>query len=151
MICQSILALLSADDDEAGVVLARAVELAEQEHATLTLAALTGVSRPLRWLASLALLASGWAPTPEDLATFAQRRVAQAAEFVPTCVSVTTTVVDDPRRLFDSGRYDLVVLGARYAARRRLKHLTTPVLIVPLTGGSPRFAEAAAPAPLAMS
>src|SRR4051794_17041374 len=109
MTCHDILAILSTDEHEAEVVLRAAVELAEQEHATLTLAALTGETRLMRWLAALSLSAAACAPTLADVATFAERRVARAAEFIPTGVSVTTTVVADPRPLLGSGRFDLVV------------------------------------------
>jgi hypothetical protein len=145
--CHHILAVLGTDDHEADVVLREAVELAEREHATLTLAALTGETWLMRWLAALALSAAACAPTLGDLATFAERRVARAAEFIPTGVSVTTTVVADARRLVASGRYDLVVIGARQAARHRLKHLTIPALVVPKTGGHHRYRTATAPSP----
>jgi hypothetical protein len=150
MTCHSILAILSTDDVEAEAVLSNAVELAEQEHARLTLAALTGETRTMRWLAALALTASGYGPGLEDLATFAQRRVARAAEFIPTGVSVTTIVVTDPRQFLRSGNYDLMVVGAKRVTRRGFKRLRIPALVIPTTGGSCRDRPTAEPAPLPM-
>jgi hypothetical protein len=56
-------------------------------------------------------------------------------------------VVNDARRLVESGRYDLLVIGARQVGRRRLARLPIPALVVPVTGGGGRFTRPASPAP----
>jgi hypothetical protein len=146
MICHNVLAVLGTDERETEAVIANACELAEDAHGTVTLAALAGESWWMRCLFALALGAGAYAPK-EDLTTLAERHVARAAEFVPTGVSVTTMVVSNARRLVESGRYDLLVIGAKQAARRRLARLPIPALVVPVTGGGGRFDRPAAPAP----
>ncbi len=144
--CHNVLAILGADDRETDAVLAEATALVEDAHGTVTLAALSGQSRWMRILHALALGAGAFVPS-EDLATFAERRVARAAEFIPTGVSVTTVVVADARALVESGRYDLLVIGAKQAARRALARVPIPALVVPAAGGGGRFARPAPPAP----
>jgi len=146
MICHNVLAILGTDERETEAVIATACELAEEAHGTVTLAALAGESWWMRCLFALALGAGAYAPK-EDLTTLAERHVARAAEFVPTGVSVTTLVVHHARRLVESGRYDLLVVGARQVARRRLARLPIPALVVPVTGGGGRFERSPAPAP----
>lgn len=146
MNCHNVLAVIGTDEREAEAVIATATELAEDAHGTLTLVALAHESWWMRCLAALALGAGAYAPA-EDLTTLAERTVARAAEFVPAGVSVTTLVVDNARRLVGSGRYDLLVVGAKQAGRRRLARLTIPALIVPATGGGGRFTRPAAPTP----
>jgi hypothetical protein len=147
VICRNVLAILGADEREAEAVIANAVELATEAHGTLTLASLARESWWMRCLYALALGAGAYAPR-EDLTTLAERSVARAAEFIPAGISVTTLVTDDPRRLLESGRYDLLVIGAKQVARRRLARLPIPALIVPAAGGGGRFARPAPPAPL---
>jgi hypothetical protein len=147
MICRNILAILSGDDRQVDAVIANATDLAEDSHGTLTLAALTGDSWWMRALAALALGAGAYAPR-EDLTTEAERTVARAAEFIPTGISVTTLVTNDARRLVESGRYDLLVIGAKQVARRRLARLPIPALVVPVTDGGGRFAHPSPPAPI---
>jgi len=147
MICHRILAILGGDEREEQAVLDNAAALAEDAHATLTLAATTREPWWTRCLYALALGAGAYAPK-EDLTTLTERRVARAAEFIPTGVGVTTLVVDDVRRLVESGRYDLIVIGATQAARRRLARTPIPALVVPAAGGGGRFERSAPPAPL---
>jgi len=146
MICHNVLAVLGTNDRETQAVIASASELAEEAHGTLTLAALAGESWWTRCLFALALGAGAYAPK-EDLTTLAERHVARAAEFVPTGVSVTTMVVTNARRLVESGHYDLLVIGAKQAARRRLARLPIPALVVPAAGGGGRFERSSSPAP----
>jgi hypothetical protein len=150
MTSHNVLAILGTDDRETEAVIATATELAQEAHGTLTLAALANESWWMRCLSALAMGAGAYAPK-EDLTTLAERGVARAAEFVPTGVSVTTLVITDARRLVDSGRYDLLVIGAKQVGRRRLARLPIPALVVPVAGGGGRFARPAQPAPLPTS
>jgi hypothetical protein len=133
---RGVLALIADDAAEADAVVERSVRLAEQAHGRLTIAALACPDVRRTWLAGLALMGTCLAPRQSNCVTVAQHRLARVAEFIPVTIGLTTLIIGEPprapvRRLLASGRYDLLVIGARLAGRRAFAHLAVPALVVP--------------------
>jgi len=133
---RGVLALIADDAAEADAVVARGSSLAEDAHGRLTIAAVACPDARWTWLAALALMATGLAPRQSECMTLTQHRLARAAELVRATVGLTTLSILEPphrplRRLLASGRYDLLVIGARFAHRRAFAHLAVPALVVP--------------------
>ncbi len=143
MSCRSfrhVLALLPDNEQDLCAVLERAVELAEAEHARLTLAKTSDPGTLMRWLSPLVPL-SRVAPLPDpDCKRMACRLLTRAAQAVPQTVPVSTMVLgsDTPkavRELAATGTYDLLVLAApqlKHAPklRRELRRLGLCMLAV---------------------
>jgi nucleotide-binding universal stress UspA family protein len=132
----SILAVIGPDEAESEAVLERAAAVAGRSHGLLTIAALAYPGRLAVWLASIAATAPSVPAFALDATGAAQDRLARAAEFVPVAVGIRTLVIPGAprgpmRRLLSSGSYDLVVVGAHLASRRRLAPLAIPALVVP--------------------
>jgi hypothetical protein len=138
------------DDQPEGVwaVLERAVELAEGEHARLTLAKTCGPGRVASCMCSFGALACTPPVSYGDLQAEAAGRLARAAEMVPASISLTTVVLGRDtagslRSLVGAGCHDLLVVRAGFLARRRgLRRAITKLEIATLT---------VAPAPVAPS
>jgi nucleotide-binding universal stress UspA family protein len=144
----------SPDADEA---LMQAIDLAECEHARLTLfsavvapptAAYAGVSGEV-----VAMLA-------DDARADAEASLRKAVELVPDQVSLTTVLSEEPvrptlLRQIKNGRHDLIVMGSRGRGAVRsvllgsvshyvLHHSPVPVLIVHAVSSRPETADTCA-------
>ena len=137
-----VLALLGDDAQAMWEVLDRAVELAEAEHARLTLATPADPGVMVSLLCPLAGVALyTLPPTEAELQAGAGDRLAQAAEFVPVSIPLTTVVLKGDttlalRRLVESGCHDLLVahdelLAHNRRLRRAIRKLGIPTLTVP--------------------
>lgn len=129
----------SPDAEEA---LTQAIDIAESEHARLTL--ITGVQE----VAASTYLVAGEmiAGLIESARTEAETILGQARERVPDDLSVTTVLADEPIRAslihqIEGGGHDLVVVGSRgrgairaallgSVSHHALHHSPVPVLIV---------------------
>jgi hypothetical protein len=135
-----LLALLDDEKEAMWAVLDRAVELADAEHARLTLAKTTAPGPIAVCMCSFIALASAPPVTDEELQADASRRLAQAAEFVPDSISLCTVLLgaDTPRallRLVERGDYDLIVASERdlrhdRGLRRAIRKLGIAALLV---------------------
>jgi Universal stress protein family len=116
-----LLAILDGEPEEHAHVLARAVELAEAEHATLTLAK----TRDVCLLAHCACAFPTVAALPvADSEGRARDVLARTAELIPQSISLRTVLLgDDPsatlRRLLARCDYDLVIAREELLRRRR--------------------------------
>jgi hypothetical protein len=116
-----VLGVLEDDERSLWATFRRAVQLADEENARLTLAKTTDPGRILRWLSPFT---TGWlyVPLDTDPQTTASHTLARAAEFVPGWIPVTTRLLG-PRTasavqdLVAGGAYDALV-----ATERRLAH-----------------------------
>jgi hypothetical protein len=135
-----LLVVIGDEQDEMWALLDRAVELADAEHARLTLAKTCGPGRVAMCLCSFAALACAPPVRAEQLQLEASRRLAQAAEFVPAAIPLCTLVLgtDTPRslrRLVQTGSYDLIVasqceLRRDHGLRRAIRKLGIAALMV---------------------
>ena len=119
-----LLALVDEDEDAMWVVLDRAVELADAEHARLTLATTAGMGRVAMCMCSFAVLSCAPPLTQECLEADASRRLARAAEFVPASIPLCTVVLGSEigrslRCLVARGEYDLILASATQLRRNR--------------------------------
>jgi nucleotide-binding universal stress UspA family protein len=127
--------------------LSQAIDLAECQHARLTL--LTAVTRPPYWT-NTPMTAAGLESLGSELQHEAAATLRTAVERVPDSNPVTTILSQEPIRealicQIHSGRYDLVVLGTRgrgalsaavlgSVSHYALNHCHVPVLIVRAEG-----------------
>jgi hypothetical protein len=119
-----VLAVLDDDAQGACGVLDRAVELADAEHARLTLAK---TSNPGWWwvcLGGFGALTCSVPLTDAELQEGAGHQLARAAEFVPASIPLTTVVLGRDtaralRRLTEGACYDLLVVSDRLLAHSR--------------------------------
>lgn len=116
----NVLAILGDDEAQISDTLAAAVELADAEHARLTLAKTCVSCQRYLW-ASPFLCGNVYLP-PEDKQAEASRALARAIEQVPSTIPVTTFVLGpetgrELRRLVHNGNYNALV-----APRRLLSH-----------------------------
>ncbi len=127
----------------AGQALAHAIDLAESEHARLTVMSCVCAPPPAAYLGGGAAAAGEAARTAEPET---EAMLAQARERVPGNVSVSTVLSREPARTailrqIERGNHDLVVLGSRGRGAVRslllgsvshhvLHHSPVPVLIV---------------------
>jgi hypothetical protein len=130
-----------------------AVDLADREHARLTLAKTQEPEQRYAWCAPFAL--GGYLPPEEDPLVHAGRLLAHAAEFVPMEIPVTTMVLGtdterELRRLLSCGCHDAVVAGESFLRRaRKLRRLCTDSGILTLAVQAAAHAEPEArPRPL---
>jgi hypothetical protein len=121
-----VLAILDGEPEDYRHVMARAAELADAEHARLTLAKTRGPS----WLAhGVCVFPLVAVPPAVDLEQHARDVLARTAELIPETVSLSTLLLGDDaclslRRLLGRGDYDLLVADERYLRRkRRLRRL----------------------------
>ncbi|HEX4110846.1 MAG TPA: universal stress protein [Solirubrobacteraceae bacterium] len=130
----------SADSDQA---LTEAIDLAEAEHARLTL--MTAVDPPPT-AAFMATAGEALGRLLEEIEAGAEKHLRSARERVPGDVSVTTQLTHDPIRIavihqIKGGGHDLVVMGSRgrgavgsavlgSVSHFVLHHSPIPVLIV---------------------
>ena len=116
-----VLAILDGEPEDYSHVIARAVEMAEAEHARLTLAKTRG---PV-WLAhGVCVFPLVTVPPAVDLEQHARDVLARTAEQIPQTVSLSTLLLGDDaclslRRVLERGDYDLLVADERYVRRRR--------------------------------
>jgi nucleotide-binding universal stress UspA family protein len=148
-----LVAIDGSRDSEAA--LAQAIDLADGEHALLTL--LTAVSAPPT-TAYMGAGATSAAMLARDAESEAQAVLREATERVPAEVSVRTVLTRKPVRQgllqeIRAGGHDLVVMGSRGRGAVRaalmgsvshyvLNHSPVPVLVVHAEGGSAREADA---------
>jgi hypothetical protein len=140
-----VLGLLEDGEERLWTCLGRSVELAEREHARLTLAKTTDPGRLVRWLGPFAI-GTLYLPGQGDALVEAGHALARAAEFVPQDVPLTTLLLTDETqrellRLIRSGRYDALVACAGLLSRcRRLSRELRKLNIetVPVTRGTSR-------------
>jgi hypothetical protein len=121
-----VLALVGDDEDATTSVLDRAVELADAEHARLTLAKTSGAGRVALCLCSFTVLTCAPAVTREQMQAEAAQRLAQVADSIPDWIPLSTVVLgcDTPRaleRLVEHGAYDLLVVSERDVLQRGLR------------------------------
>ena len=105
-------------------VLDRAVELADAEHARLTLAKTSGLGRVGMCLCSFTVLTCAPPVSKEQLQAEASQRLAQAAESVSDWIPLSTVVLssDTPRaleRLVERSGHDLIVVSESDLAHNR--------------------------------
>lgn len=119
-----MLVLVGDDDAATEAVLERAVEMADAEHARLTLAKTSAVGRVGLCLCSFTALTCVPPVTREQLQAEAAQRLARVAESVPDWIPLSTVVLgcDTPRaleRLVERDAYDLIVVSESDALHRR--------------------------------
>jgi nucleotide-binding universal stress UspA family protein len=129
----------SPDADQA---LAQAVDLAESEHARLTIFSAVVMPPAAAYFGGGGAMAAAFA---RDAAIETERFLREGVERVPDCVSVSTVQSSEPVRLalihqITAGHHDLVVMGSRGRGALRsvllgsvshyvLNHSPVPVLI----------------------
>ena len=118
-----VLALLEDDSDGMWGVLERAVELADAERARLTLAKTVDGTAIVTCACALGPMLCAVPLTEEALKQEGADRLAQAAEFVPASIPLTTVLLgwDTPRSLrclVKQGCHDLLIVGSRYVKHR---------------------------------
>jgi nucleotide-binding universal stress UspA family protein len=129
----------SPDADQA---LAQAVDLAESEHARLTIFSAVVMPPAAAYFGGGGAMAAAFA---RDAAIETERILREGVERVPDCVSVSTVQSSEPVRLalihqITAGHHDLVVMGSRGRGALRsvllgsvshyvLNHSPVPVLI----------------------
>jgi hypothetical protein len=125
-----VLALLEDDSSGDWSVLDRAIELAEAEHARLTLAQTADLGGVVVSCISVCgAVTCTVPPTEAELREGAGHRLAKAAEFVPASIPLTTVLLERDtaravRRLAESGCYDLLVVSDRlFAHSRKLRRV----------------------------
>jgi len=122
-----VLGVLEDDDRRLWATLEQAIAVAEAEHARLTLAKTTDPGWLMRWFAPAALNAMCVASDELDFRTAASHKLANAAEFVPGCIPVTTVVLGESTAMalievIDRGHHDVVVMSdAMHSHCRRLR------------------------------
>jgi hypothetical protein len=119
VIVGDVLAVLEDGEEQIQGCLAAAVEIAERDHARLTLAKTTDPGRLVRWLCPFAV---GTLYLPAQISLEAGHTLARAAEFVPQDIPLTTVLLSDDTqrelvRLLRAGRFGAVVAGAPLLAR----------------------------------
>lgn len=132
-----VLAVLHDDQREATAVLDRAVELADVEHACLTLAKTSDPGRLVRWCGPLAALCRPPAMIDFDLQGIATQQLGRLVDQVPASVPFRTLVLGPDtacavRQLLAHGSYDLLVIGAKSLSRdfRLRRQLRRPGICV---------------------
>jgi hypothetical protein len=118
-----------------------AVGLADRERARLTLVKTTDPGWLMRWFAPAAIQSMMVPETFLEFERIACNRLARAAEFVPTCVPVTTVVLPRNttkglRQLLAKGCYDVLVASVpllhhcpkltRELARQEIEVISVP-------------------------
>ena len=148
-----VLALLHDGEHDACEVLDRAVQVADADHARLTLAKTSDPGRLVRWCGPLAALGRCAPVLPPDPRSVASRTLAQLADRAPRSIPLCLLVLapdtaGSMRKLLAQTRYDLVVVSGRALGRDlRLKRLLRrdEVCVLALTAdpsepGEPRSA-----------
>jgi len=146
----NVLAVLDGEPDEQQAVLERAIELAQVEHARLTLAK----TRESAWLAQCAcVFPLAVVPPAGDCEEHALDALARCAELVPQSVSVTTLLLGADvhaalAALLREGAFDLLVSGEAFLHRSRLRRalhragICTLAIARPPASRSPRASAA---------
>lgn len=116
----SVLAVLG-NDDQLWTTLDAAVNLADAEHARLTLAMTTGSGEYYMWLSPFAF-GGAYLPPPLYGAIEAERLLARAVRLVPAWLPVTTRLVDAPTQnalleFILRGHHDVLVAGPQLFVR----------------------------------
>ena len=114
MSLRDVLGVLGNDEGRSWVTFDRAVQVAEAEHARLTLAKTTDPGWLMRWFAPAAIQSMAVTAFDLELETSARDMLARAAEFVPAQIPVTTMLLGRPtgpalRELIRSGSHDALV------------------------------------------
>lgn len=159
MSCHAFLhVLVLLDDDERAMfpVLDRAIELAEVEHARLTIAKTTDPGRIVRWFGPMAMISRG-GPMIEPPLDCQSRALDCAAAYVPASIPLTRVLLGSNtgralRRLAQTQCYDLLIVREGFAAhnrrlRKEIRALGLSELAVHPRSGSPASVPASGPAP----
>ena len=114
MCLKHVLAVLEDDESRLWSALDRAIELADAEHARLTLAKTTDPGWLMRWFAPAGLHAMCVPAEELDTRVAASHKLARAAEFVPAWIPVTTLLLGQSTahalaEMVQRGCYDAVV------------------------------------------
>lgn len=143
-----LLVLLDDDERAMSTVLERAIEIADVEHARLTLAKTTDPGRMVKWFAPLATVSRAGLVVEPDLHSPCCM-LDRAIMSVPASIPVTRVLLGEDtaravRRLAESTTYDLAVMRDTFAAhnrsvRRTLRRLKVSTLLV--CTQAPREAE----------
>ena len=121
MCLRNVLCVLEQPEERFWSTFAMAIELAEREHARLTLVTGREPGRAYTWCAGF-MVGALYVPPDRDPEQAAAQLLARVAEFVPGDIPVTTMVLSqepkrDLRRLIRSGAYDALV-GDEHLLRR---------------------------------
>jgi hypothetical protein len=113
-----VIAILEDDRREVAHTFERAISLADAGHSRLTLAKTTDPGRLMRWFAPAAMQAMALPASCYEFDAVARNQLAQAAEFVPSWIPVTTLLLGRPtgralRELLNRGGYDAIVCPER--------------------------------------
>ena len=124
MCMRNVLCLLEQPEERFWSTFDTAVELAEREHARLTLVTSAEPGRVYTWCGAF-MVGALYLPPDGDSEQTAARLLARVAELVPADIPVTTMVLSkeprrDLRRLIRSGAYDALVSDERLLRRARL-------------------------------
>jgi nucleotide-binding universal stress UspA family protein len=138
---QNILVAMDGSAD-AHLALTQAIDLAESEHALLTIFGAVVMPPTAAYIGGGGAVAAAFA---RDAETETEKILRAAVERVPDCVSVSTVLSREPVRLalihqITTGHHDLVVMGSRGRGALRsvllgsvshyvLNHSPVPVLI----------------------
>jgi hypothetical protein len=123
---RNVLAILDGEPERRRAVLERASEIAELEHARLTLAK---TREDVRLAACACVFGVATLPPPLELEKHDLDALARTAEQMPQTISLTTLLLgsdahDSLRALLREGAYDLLVADMRFLRRhRRLRRL----------------------------
>jgi hypothetical protein len=123
MSMRNVVGVLEDRPDRLWSTFSAAVELADDQHARLTLVKTSETSQLYAWCAPLSI-GGVCIPPDEDPQLSAGRLLARAAEFVPMEIPLTTLVLGpdtqrDLCRLIEYGCYDALVASERFLRRAR--------------------------------
>jgi len=126
MSIQHVLGVLEDDDRRLWAAFGRALELAEAEHARLTLAKTTDPGRLMRWFAPAALQSASLAIEDFEGWRAADYALARVLEFVPAEIPVTTVLLGHNTAgsllaLVRRSSFDCLVMSDRLGQCRRLR------------------------------
>lgn len=121
----NILAVLGDREDAAWQTLDAAIELADREHARLTVAKTCGDGHAYVWIAPFAV-GGAYIPAPFDSPEEAGERLARMVERVPSSIPVTTVVLCAQTQaslvaLLRAGYYSAIIAQPALLAGRRLR------------------------------
>lgn len=159
MSCHAFLhVLVLLDDDERAIlpVLDRAIELAEVEHARLTIAKTTDPGRIVKWFGPMAMITRA-GPMIEPPTDCQRQALDCAAAYVPASIPLTrvllgTDTVRALDRLAQTECYDLLIVREGFAAhnrglRKAIRRLGLSELTVCTRSAAPTSLPSSGPAP----
>ncbi len=150
MSAHHVLGVLEDDERRLWSTLDRAVRLAAEQPARLTLAKTTNPGRLMRWFAPAALQSMCVSAQELDFQTIASHTLARAAEFVPGSIPVTTVLLGPDTTgclvtMLRDGPYDALVTTEALLNRRlrhELRRLGIRTVVVPRRSAPPAIPSA---------